>query len=73
MEGDGWWTYRLVGNEVVNVVAALPPADGKTTAKVGNEHANQSINLEDLCNGAMAGIVRGKHNLVLFMCKRKRG
>ena len=33
-------TYRLVGNEVMNVVAALPPSDGQSAAKVSDEHAN---------------------------------
>ena len=58
-------TYRLVGDEVVDVVAALPPSDGQATAKVGDEHAEQRVHDEVLGDGTMAGIVRGEHDLVL--------
>lgn len=59
-------TYRLVGDEMVNIVAALPPSDGQTAAKVGDEHANETVNLEILGDGSVAGIVSGEHDLMLF-------
>jgi hypothetical protein len=43
---------------VVNVVAALPPTDGKTTAEIGNKHANQGISNKVGCDGKMTSIVR---------------
>ena len=43
-------TYRMVGDEVVDVVAALPPSDGEAAAEVGDEHADDTDELE-LCEG----------------------
>jgi hypothetical protein len=54
----------MVCDEVVNIVAALPPSNGQSTTKVRNEDANQSINLEIVSNTHMPGIVRGEHDLV---------
>lgn len=58
-------TYRLVGDKVVNIVAALPPSDGKTTAKVGNKHANQGVRHKVGSNSQMASVVGSKHDLML--------
>lgn len=58
-------TYRLVGDKMVHVVAALPPSDGKTTAKVGNKHANQGVRHKVGRNGQMASVVGSKHDLML--------
>jgi hypothetical protein len=55
----------LVGDEVVDVVAALPPSDGKAAAKVGNKHANKCVNDENMCYRSVAGIMGGKHDLML--------
>lgn len=57
--------FRLVGDKVVNVVTTLPPSDGKTTAKVGDEHANQSVNHKVGSNGQMTSVVGSKHDLML--------
>lgn len=49
---------RCVCDQMVNVVAALPPTDGETTAEVGNEHANQGVSYKVGGDGKMASIVR---------------
>lgn len=58
-------THRLVRDKVVNIVAALPPSDGETTAKVGNKHSNQSVDHKVGGNGQMASVVGSKHDLML--------
>jgi hypothetical protein len=58
-------TYRLVGDKMVNIVAALPPSDRKTTAKVGDKHANQGVRHKVGSNSQMASVVGSKHDLVL--------
>jgi hypothetical protein len=50
---------------MVNVVAALPPTDGKTTAEIRNEHSNKGVGHKVGCNRKMTGIVRRKHDLML--------
>lgn len=50
---------------MVNVVTALPPSDGKTAAKVGDEHGNQSVNLKVGCDGQVTSIVSSEHELML--------
>lgn len=49
---------------MVDIVTALPPSDGQSTAKVGDEEPDQGVDPEDVRNGTMAGIVRGEHELV---------
>lgn len=44
-------THWLVCYEMVDVVAALPPADGQAAAKVGDEHANECVDSKYLSNG----------------------
>jgi hypothetical protein len=58
-------TYRLVGDEVVDVVAALPPSDGQATAKVGDEDTNEGIDDEVVGDGTMASVVSCEHDLML--------
>jgi hypothetical protein len=57
-------TYRVVGDEMVDVVAALPPADGQAAAKVGDEHGDQAVDLELAGDGTVRGVVGGEHDLV---------
>jgi hypothetical protein len=50
--GDGVsTTHWLVGNEVMDIVATLPPSNGEATAKVGDEHADKRINGKNLGDG----------------------
>lgn len=60
-------TYGIVGDKVVDVVTALPPSDGETAAKVGDEHGNESVDNKVGGNGEMSTIVGGKHELMLTM------
>lgn len=60
-------TNRLVGDEMMDVVAALPPPNGQAAAKVGNEHADECVYSEDLRDGSMASIVSREHDLMLFI------
>ena len=57
--------YWVIGDEMMDIVAALPPSNRQTTAEIGNEHANQRIRNEVMCDTQMAGIMSCKHNLVL--------
>ena len=61
--------YGLVGHDVVDVVAALPPADGQTAAKVTNKQPKQCVKDEILGDGAMPGIVCSEHDLMLVANK----
>lgn len=44
-------TYWLVGEEMMDIVAALPPPNGQATAKVGDEHADERVDGKYLSNG----------------------
>lgn len=44
-------THWLICYEMVDVVAALPPANGQAAAKVGDEHANERVDDKNLGNG----------------------
>ena len=60
-------TDRLVGDEMMDIVAALPPPHRQATAEIGDENTNKRVNDEVVGDGAMSGIVCGKHNLVLHI------
>ena len=59
----------VVGDEVVDVVATLPPADGETAAEVGDEHADEGVGDEVVGDASMASVVRCEHDLVLVACQ----
>lgn len=44
-------TYWLIGYEMMDIVTALPPPDGQTTAKVGDEHADERVDGKCLSDG----------------------
>ena len=58
--------FRVVRDEVVHVVAALPPADGETAAEVGDEGADEGVGDEVVGDAAVAGVVGREHDLVLW-------
>ena len=58
-------TYGVIGDEMVDVVTTLPPSNRQATAEISNEHANQRIRDEVVCDSTMSGIVGCEHNLVL--------
>lgn len=53
-------------------MAALPPSDGQAAAKVGNKHANEGVDNKDVRNGSVAGVMGGKHDLMLFGISKVR-
>lgn len=58
-------TYRLVGDEMVDVVAALPPSDGQAAAEVGDEHCDEGVDGEVGRDGKMGSVVSREHDLML--------
>lgn len=58
-------THWHIRNEVVDVVAALPPANGQAAAEVGDKHADERVDDKDLGNGSMTGIMGCEHDLML--------
>lgn len=58
-------TYWQVGDEVMNVVAALPPSNGQATAEVGDEDTNGRVDDKVASDGAMSSIVGAEHDLML--------
>lgn len=55
----------MVGDEMMDVMAALPPAEGKTAAEVGDEQADERVYGKDVGDGEVSGIMCGEHELVL--------
>lgn len=54
----------MVGDEVVYIVRALPPAQRETAAEISHPHANQRVDDKVARDGAVAGVVGRKHELV---------
>lgn len=44
-------TYWLIGDEMMDIMTALPPPNGQATAKVGDEHADERVDGECLSDG----------------------
>lgn len=44
-------THWLVCYQMVDIVTALPPANGETAAKISDEHADERVDDKDLSNG----------------------
>jgi len=59
-------TNGMVCNKVMNIMTALPPPNGETTAEVGDEYANECIHDKIVCDGKMSSIVSGEHDLMLL-------
>lgn len=55
----------MVGNKVMNIMAALPPAYRQPAAEVGNKDTNHSISHEIMCNASVACIMCREHDLML--------
>jgi len=61
----------MVGDEMVDIVTALPPANGQATTEVGNENTYQCIIHKVLRDASMASIMCGEHYLVLGYCQHQ--
>ena len=51
---------------MMDVVAALPPSDRKTTAEVRHEHSDEGISDETVGDTKMTSIMSHEHDLMLF-------
>ena len=56
---------RMVGDQVVNVVTALPPPNGQATAEVGNKDPNHSVGEHGMSDTSMTCVMGSKHYLML--------
>lgn len=50
----------------MNIVATLPPTNRQSTAKIGNENANDSVDDKIVGDGSVGRVVSREHDLVLF-------
>lgn len=56
--------FRGVGDNVVDIVVALPPAKAEAAEKVGDDDSNNGVEGEGVCYSHMAGVVGGEDKLV---------
>ncbi len=63
---DVWVVLGVVGDEVVDVVAAFPPADGEAAAEVGDEDTDEGVGNEVVGDASVAGVVGREHDLMLL-------
>ncbi len=56
---------RVVSGKMMDVVRALPPPDGEATAKICDEHSNESIRDKILGDSQVAGVMSREHDLML--------
>lgn len=55
---------RMVCDQVVHVVAALPPSNGQATAEIGDEHADDAVSNKVVRDGTVASVMGREHDLV---------
>ena len=56
----------MISDQVVDVVAALPPPDRKTTTKISHEHSDEGIKNEVVSDAKMTSVMGYEHDLMLF-------
>lgn len=61
---DIWVVFGGVGDDVVDVVVAFPPAKGEATEEVGDEDADDGVEREGVRDAHVAGVVGGEDELV---------
>lgn len=61
---DVWVVFGGVGDDVVDVVVAFPPAKGEATEEVGDEDADDGVEREGVRDAHVAGVVGGEDELV---------
>lgn len=57
--------FGHVGDEMVNVVASLPPANAEAAAEVGDECADECVVYEVSGDAAVTGVMGCEHDLLL--------
>ena len=61
---DVWVMLGRVGDDVVDVVVMLPPADGEAADEVCDEDADARVDLKVVCYPHVAGVVDDEDQLV---------
>ena len=56
--------FGRVRDDVVNVVVALPPSETQTSEIIGDEHANDTVDVEVVSDTHMTGIMGTEDQLV---------
>jgi hypothetical protein len=56
--------FGHVGDEMVNVVRALPPTNAEATAEVGNESTDKGVEDEVASDATVTGVVSSEHDLL---------
>jgi hypothetical protein len=56
--------FRRICDDVMDVVIAFPPSDGKTTKEVRNEDADTCVNMEIMGYAHVACIMGGEDELM---------
>ena len=54
----------MVGDEVVDIVTALPPSHGQTTAQIANEYSNERVHDDVVGESPVARVMSGEHDLM---------
>lgn len=62
-----------VGHDMVDVVAAFPPAQTESPEEVSDENANACVNLEVVCDSHVVGIMGREHELVPEAAEEQAG
>lgn len=55
---------RGVRDDVVDIVATLPPTEGKSSAEIGNEGSNERVDDKVVGDAHVAGVVGGEGQLM---------
>lgn len=58
-------TYGMIGDEMMDIMTALPPSNWQSTQEITNENADKRIVDKVLGDASMSCIVRSKHDLML--------
>jgi hypothetical protein len=64
VDGGRQGTYRMIRDQMMNIMATLPPTNRKTTAEVRNEDPNHHVQFEVMSNSKVACIMCYEHDLM---------
>lgn len=62
--GDVRVVFGVVGDEMVDVVVALPPAEAEAAEEVGDDDPDDGVGREAVRDAHVSGVVRGEDELV---------